>query len=296
MASIPYRKFKLVNGNGTEFPLANPSKKVFGNNPQGLGYTKTLNILRLGDDNFIPYQIFNLDPINFEILFYDDTLSDKYQKYNDFISFLSFKPLYLLYQKPNSFTWYRRAIETMSLTKTEVSYQDRMMHCQMQVQTLGFWEDNDVNVIETSQLLESGKVYPITYPFSYGSSSLSGIALKSIGMLESPLQITINGTVSNPQYILYDSNDNVYGRGKFNGTFDKVYINPDEANEELTLERNGAVLDNPLSYQDLTVGSPYEIYVTFLKLKTGDSKIRFIVDGGFSGSVRLEWRNRYVSV
>lgn len=293
--ALDYRKFKLLNGIGNEYFLTEKSHKVFGNNPQGLGYTKTLSILRLGDDNYIPYSIINLDQINLELLFYDEKNANKYQNYVEFVDFLSHKPLYLMYQRPNSFTWYRRAVETLGLTKTEVS-QDGMLHSNLQLQTLSFWEDGTSNVIETSQQLETGKIYPIKYPINYGGSSLDGITLISVGMLDTPLEITINGTVVNPQYILYDANDTVYGRGKFNGQFDKVYINSDEANEALTLERNGAILDNSLSYQDLTVGSPDEIYVTFLKLKTGTNKIRFIVDGGFTGTVRIEWRNRYVSV
>jgi len=293
--ALEYRKFKLLNGIGNEYTLTDKNHKVFGSNPTGLGYTKTLSILRLGDDNYIPYSIINLDQITLDLLFYDDKNANKYQNYADFVNFLSYKPLYILYQRPNSFTWYRRAVETLGLSKTEVAT-DGMMHCTLQLQTLSFWEDGTSNVIETSQQLETGKVYPITYPFSYGGTSLDGIQLISMGMIDSPIEITINGTVVNPQYILYDENDTVYGRGKFSGTFDHVFINSDEANEALILERNGAVLDNPLSYQDLTVGSPNEIYVTFLKLKTGRNKMRFIVDGGFTGTVKLEWRNRYVSV
>ena len=66
--AIPYRKFKLVNGAGSEFALTNPNHKVFGDNPQGLGYSKTMQTLRLGDDNLIPYQIFNLDQMSFDIV------------------------------------------------------------------------------------------------------------------------------------------------------------------------------------------------------------------------------------
>lgn len=294
--ALPYRKFKLKNGVGAEFTLTEPTFKAFASNPQGLGYSKTISTLRLGDDNLIPYQIFNLDQMSFEILFYDDSLSDKYQKYNDFVSFLSRKPLYLQYQKPNSFTWYRRAIETLTLTKTEVDHDSKILRCPFTILPLSFWEDDTANVIETDNQIESGKVYPIRYPFSYGDTALSNIPLTSLGMLNTPLEITISGTVVNPQWILYDENDNVYGRAKLNGSFDSVYVNSDEANEQLVLERGGLILDNPMSYQDLTIGSPNEIFITFLKLQTGKSKIRFIVDGGFDGTVKIVWRNRYVTV
>lgn len=294
--AIPYRKFRLVNGVGAYFTLTEPTYKVFADDPAGLGYSKTMQTLRLGDDYMIPYQIFNLDQMTFTIRFYDDKLADKYQKYNDFINFLSHKPLYLQYQKPNSFTWYRRRIETLSLGKTQVDYQNRMLNCPFVIQPLTFWEDDKSNVIETDNLFESGKVYPISYPVIYGNTSINHINMVATGLLDAPIQITIDGSVVNPQYILYDEKGNVYGRGKFNGTFDRVYVNSDEAEEYIELQRGGLILDNPLSYQDLTIGSPNDVYVTFLKLKTGNSHIRFVVDSGFTGSVKLEWRNRYVTI
>ena len=292
-----YRRFKLLNGNGQEFELTNKNFKVFANDPTGLGFTKTISAMRLGNDNIVTYSLINLDTINFELLFYDDNLAQKYQKYDDFIAFLSSKPIYLLYQKPNSFDWYRRKVESMSLSKSEVE-RDKMLHCEFVMQTLSFWEDNTPNVIvlTTSEETES-KTYPITYPFRYGGEeSIANSRLYSKGMLESPLKITIDGTSVNPQYILYDDQQNIYGRGRFNGTFDKVFINAIDSEETIELYNSGVLLDNPLAYQDLTVGNANQIMVTFLKLKYGWSNLRFILGNNFEGSVMVEWRNRYVSV
>lgn len=292
---MKYRKFKLLNGLGVEFNLTEQNIKVFGNNPQGLGYSRTMSLLRLGDENIIPYQIINLETIDLEILFYDNKLIDKYQKYNDFIDFLSHKPLYFLYQKPNSFKWYRRKVEVLSLTKTEV-LRDGILHCPFRLQTLGFWEDNDSHIIDTSNVNLEGKVYPITYPFKYGATALSNIQIVSEGVLDTPLEMTINGQVTDLQYNLYDNRGNVYGKGKILGTFDRIYINSDEANEDIQLTRGGLLIDNPLYYQDLTIGSPNEVYITFLKIKTGINKLSFNVDLGFDGDIKIEWRNRYVTI
>ena len=258
---MQYRKFKLQNSLNHEYDLTNRNFKVFANQPQGLGFSKTLSVLRLGDENFIPYSMINLDAINFELLFYDDKLSDKYQKYVEFIDFISHKPIQLLYQRPNSFTWYRRGVEIVSLTKTEVSYQDNMLHCPFVMQTLTFWEDNEANVIETELTFEEegGKIYPITYPINYGYDTISNLGLTSVGLLDTPIEFTITGLTQNPQYILYDNNNNVYGRGKFNGTFDKIYVNSKESEEQIKLYYNNLMLNNPFSYQDLTVGSPNEV-------------------------------------
>lgn len=293
---MQYRKFRLLNSQNSIFELTDKNFKVFASNPAGLGFSKTVSLYRLGDENLVPYSMINLDQISFEILFYDESLADKYQKYNDFVNFISHKPIYLLYQKPNSFNWYRRLIESMSLSKTEVSL-DGMLHCSYNMQTLTFWEDNDVNEkVVNSGSVSDGKIYPLTYPFKYSSSSLSNIELMSIGFLDSPMQITIDGTTTDPQYILYDEKGEIYGRGKFNGTFDKVYINSSESNEQLVLQRNDLILSNPMSYQDLTIGSPNDIYVTFLKLKLGVNRMSFILGDSFEGSVRIEWRNRYVTI
>lgn len=293
-----HRNFQLINGNNVTYELSsNEIHKVFANSPEGLGYSKTISYLRLGDENLIAYSIFNLDDIDLEILFYDDKISSKYQKYQEFVSFLSFKPLYLLYNLPNSFNWYRRKVESISLGKTEVDHDDSILHCPFKLNTLTFWEDNNINSITVSRNLEGdGKIYPIEYPFKYGSLATDHILLTSKGMLASPLEITINGTVANPQIILYNSDDEVYGRTKLNGVFDKVYINSEDSNEKLELTRGGLLLDNPLGFQDLTIGSPNEVYITFLKLQTGTSYIRFVLDDDFDGDVQIKWRNRYVSV
>lgn len=295
--ALSYRKFSLVNGNNITYDLSEYSHKVFANSPQGLGYSKTISYLRLGDENLIAYSMFNLEDIDFEILFYDDKLSSKYQKYQEFLIFLSYKPLYLLYNLPNSFDWYRRKVESVSLCKTEVDKTDSMLHCPFKLNTLTFWEDNKVNSLTVKRNLEGdGKIYPIEYPIKYGALATDRVELTAKGMLSSPLEITINGNVTNPQIILYNKNNEVYGRCKLNGTFDKVYINSEDANEKLELTRGGLLLDNPLGYQDLTIGSPNEIYITFLKLQTGNSYLRFILDDDFTGDVQINWRNRYVSV
>lgn len=291
-----YRKFRLLNGKNNYYELTEKNFKVFANQPQGLGFTKTMSLLRLGDENIVSYSQVNLDTINLELLFYDEQNADKYQKYEEFINFISFKPLYLLYQRPNSFDWFRRQIENASLTKTEVSV-DGMLRCDYEIQCLTFWEDNEVNVLEPKINTEvESKQYPLQYPFMYGGEGMENLKLYSKGILESPLQITIDGIVTDPQYILYDENENIYGHGKFIGTFDKVYVNSKESEETVELTRNGTLVDNPLGYQDLTVGNANQIYVTFLKLKTGLSTLRFITSQEFTGNVKIEWRNRYVSV
>lgn len=291
-----YRKFRLTNAIGQTFELTDKNFKVFANEPQGLGFSKTVSMLRLGDENLIYYLMYNLDQIQFELLFYDEGNSSKYQKYNDFINFLSFGDIYLQYQRPNSFVWYRRSIEVMSLSKSEVDYRDTMLHCPMVMTPLGFWEDDEQRVVNVTSEQEVGKNYPINYPFQYGGNTLSHIELIGEGALETPIELIVDGTVTDPQWLLYDNDDNIYGRGRLIGTFDYIYINSEEVNESISLMYNDMFLDNPLSYQDLTIGSPSEVYITFMKLKAGNNHLRVITNLGFEGDVTVRWRNRYVSV
>ena len=110
------------------------------------------------------------------------------------------------------------------------------------------------------------------------------------------MEISIIGTCENPQYSLYDEADNHIGIGRFIGTFDSIYVNSDEAEESIILTRDGVVIDNPYNYQDLTVGEPDQSYVTFIKLQPGINKIAFAIDPTARVTVRVEWRNRYISV
>ena len=175
-----------------------------------------------------------------------------------------------------------------------------MLHCNFSMQTLSFWEDDEVQIITVkneSSVGEDKKIYPITYPFKYGGNQLDKVVVNSSGTLSTPIEITIDGTVTNPQYILHDGySGDVYGRGKFNGTFDYVYVNSLEIAETIELIQNGGVVTNPYRYQDFSIGSPNEIQITFLKLNVGQSYFQFLVNDGFDGTITLKWRNRYVSV
>lgn len=288
------RRFSLMNGNGDVQTLTEPNEKVFGHNPTGLGFTTSPAFLRLGNDNIKTYSQYDMSEKTLEILFFDEGNDAKYKKYNDFVRFLVVEPIYLIYEINDKA--YRLKVFINSLSKGEVSHEDSMLHCNLSMIPMSFWEDNLPNIIETTRTVtDDSKSYPLERPYEYGSLSTENIEINSIGTIDSPLKITITGNVVNPSYALADEFGNVYGIGRFIGSFDKIVVNAEEAEESIELYQDGILLENPYNYQDLSIGNGNS-YITFLKMKTGLNKISFNLDVGFGGNVRVEWRNRYVSV
>ena len=92
------RKFYITNGKNNVKYLTVPSSKIFMNDPKGLGYSQTLSTDQYG--NKINAQAdTNFGTIDGEIVFLNDTMSGKYDKYNSFVDFLSYKPLVLYRQQ-----------------------------------------------------------------------------------------------------------------------------------------------------------------------------------------------------
>ena len=189
---------------------------------------------------------------------------------------------------------YKIARPLIYLTKTEIE-EDGILHCPISLKRQTLWFSDTVNVIEASATVENGKEYPLQRPYAYGSIGYGNIQMLNDGMTEAPILIEVEGDVTDLQYSLAQDGE-VYGRGKILGSYDYVSINSDDLNENITLKVDGSNIPNAVNYQDLTVGSPNEIYVTFLKLKSGVSTLRFTLGDGFDGKVRVSWRNAYLSV
>lgn len=293
-----YRKFSFTNSNNTTWELTNPEFESFAANPTGLGFGADTSFLRVGNDNLLTYSQWTMGNKTFDIMFYGKSLASKYQMYNDFIKFLVYEPIYLLYETPNSEQTYRMKVKVSSLGKTEVDPSTSALVCPISMTPMSFWEDNLVNSVTVSNtVVDDGKSYPLQRPYHYAQSDISNIQINCEGTIESPMQITIAGTTTDPQYSLYDEAETLYGIGKFSGSYTSVMVNSDEAEESISLEANGSPVSNPYNYQDLTIGSPDTVEVTFLKLRPlTKSKMSFSLSQGFSGTVTIEWRNRYLSI
>lgn len=292
-----YRKFSLTNGNSATWDFTEKTNSYFAANPSGLGLSISNSLLRLGNKQKLIEQTYEFIDKSFEVLFYGDTLDEIYYDYNKFVEFLSVGDISLIYDIPSQSTSYRISVVVDMLDKTEVK-DNGIMSCGFTLTPLSFWEDNIKNVLNISSSAsgDDGKAYPLTRPYKYAISSLNNIEIDILGTIESPLEITIEGTTTNPQYSLFNENGDVIGIGEFEGTFDKVYVNSDEVNEEIILSANNVELENPYNYQKIDIGDYETMKITFLNLQKNYNRLSFNLGSTFDGTVILEWRNRYISV
>lgn len=274
---MTYRKFWMTNGNGQTIQFADSVSKIFLNNPTGLGVSNTLTSNVYANQLNVISSDQSFNTIGGEYIFYDVSNADKYSLYNDFVTFLTYKPLTLYYQIPTSTPkTYSIDVEVLSIEKTEVKT-DGMLRCSFQLQTLSRWRG--AGVIESYR--PSGTLF---------STLLDNDSHMPVGV-----EITMTGTDMENPYITFSQNSEVYGEAKFDGTFSKVYVNSKDGIQTVELEQGGSVLANPLSYQDLSISNG-TIYVTFIKLAKGSTRLQFGIDSGSFSNILVRYNPIYRSV
>lgn len=298
MVTSMVRKFSLINADNATWDFTDPAEKIFASNPAGLGLSLSAETIRLGDKLKVTESKYEFVNKTFDVLFYGDTLREMYADYNRFVDFITVGDISLLYEIPSQDVKYRIKVLVSELTKTEVK-DNGYMTCGLSLTPLSFWEDNEKRVIEisSSSAVADGKHYPLQRPYFYGESGFGDVEINITGNMETPFEITIDGETTDPQYSLFGNNNTPVGVGGFNGTFGYVYVNSDEIDEEIILKNTSDVeLAHPYNYQDLRIGDNETTKVTFFNLKKGYNRLSFNLGGTFEGSIKIEWRNRYISV
>lgn len=268
------RKFYLVNSIGQTQTLTDKGTRVFMNEPNGLGYSNSLNTVTRPDFLTLVSTEQAFGTISGEVIFYDTDNADRYQKYNDFVTFLTYAPLKFYYELPLSTPeTYYCDVELLSIEKSE-SGTDNFMRCQISLQMLSRWKGAKVT------LTGSGSTYTIT----------------NDGHIPVGFEITIEGSMENPYFTL-EQDGEVYGEAKFDDAtaFDSVYVNSADGQQNVVLMQGGSVIANPLSYQDLSISNG-SIYVTFVKLARGESTLTIGMDSGSVTSVSIAFEPIYRSV
>lgn len=288
------RKFWLVNSLNEVYNLS--QDKIFFYQPKGLGFGVDYASQKLGNSELLLSNSYSLDDVGGELLFMQDTLEEKYQKYKEFINFIVRKPLELHYQMPGSNEDYYSNVLFIQADKEEVK-EDGILRIPCVFHRTTEWlTTKDYVLTLTNTALENGKEYPLVRPYHYAGSSLTNTKIENKGTSDTGFSFSIDGRVENPQFTL-SQNGEVYGICKLDGTFDFVQIDSNDLTESIYLEYNGAFLSNPHSYQDFSIRNGIS-YLTWCKLKVGTSVFVFNCSNidTFNGKITIIFKNSYVSV
>lgn len=262
------RKFWLKNGSGDVYELTDHGHKVFLNEPNNLGYTKTISVSRYGNAQIARGEVYDF-PAPAGVLVFYGTNAERYAQYNDLMRWLMVKPISLYYQLPSGQT-FNIDCEVVQVDKDESK--NGVMACNVQFNGLSFWKGEKVS-----------------------ESFYSFANLNNAGDLPAGAKLVINGSITDPFVKYSNENGALYGEAKFNGTFSKVTIESADGRESVALEAGGAVLPNPLGFQDLSISNG-AILVTFVKLKRGATRLELGSAGDFNGSATIEYTPQYISV
>ena len=286
------RKFWLTNSKDEKYELTDKNSKIFLLNPSGLGFKKGITLSRFGNEVNVEEITYAMPEPQGELLFHKNSLSGKYQDYQDFLQFAKKRPLKLYYQTPNTFdSWYIDC-EILQLEKSEVA-NDGLMHCAIVFAGTSFWKTTKEYEVVVEEQLVGGKIYPYTYPFEYEGNSFAHIELQSNGTMETGFRFEINDEVQNATLSLYQD-DEKYGEIKILGTYDKIKVDTRDNHESIYLEYNGSAIANPTSKFDLSSNGEYQ--TPFPKLRVGDNVLTFSYGGVFTKSIHIKWQDLFSSI
>lgn len=291
-----YRRFWLINSLGNRYDFTLKEHDVFLDSPQGLGFKKTITTQRIGDDEIITDEQYELPTVTGDILFL--AANDyAYEEYRNFIDFIKHTPLVLHYQTPNSQYSYYMNCQITNLEKTEYDSDGRYLQCPITFTGNSLWLNAQNTVLEVSNNeTGEGKYYPLERPYYYSGSSLTDITLNNLSDIPVGFIFEVIGDVTNPKLTVLQ-NDVSYGIIKINGSFDYLKVDTNDSSESIYLEKDGNEIANPVSYQDLDAADGIS-QLTFFKLKVGESRLSFTCDSiaSFDGNIKLVWQDKRISV
>ena len=266
------RKFWMKNGNEQTIQFADSISKIFINNPTGLGVSNTLTTNQYTDKLDLINSEQNFHQIGGEYLFYDVENKDKYEQYNNFITFLTHKPLTLYYQIPTEpVKTYSIDVDVLSIDKTEVKT-DGALRCNFSLQALSRWKGEEV-VINLQRATTFDVVNDGHMPVGFEINITNITTTPSTGSSTVQMTFEQNGDVYG--VISFRIKDGGGGAAPVEDWFRQVYVNSNDGEQNVVLRKqSNVIIPNPLSYQDLTVSNGI-LYMTFVKLARGTSTLKF---------------------
>lgn len=310
-----YRKFKLVNSLNQTYELTDHNFKQFLHTPQGLGYRKDLDGIRVGNRFKIVKREYSLPSPSGELIFYDEMNENKYDAYHNFVKFASFYPLKLYYYVPSNDRTEEEAssiyleCEVIQTNKSEVSYNGSILRVPVSFKGLTFWLSSQLSQlnVSASSIDDSTYYYPLNLPIleprlHFGLDPMRNIVMNNDGSLNTPVAYTITGRCKDPYIRFFEKKDDEYieyGASKFIGSFDSVYVNSNDNDQNIILSYGGSDISNPAEKQDLSIANvddeENEFFLTFLKIKPGVTYATISFNNDFTGTVNINWRNEYIS-
>ena len=188
------RKFYLINALGQKISLQDKNNAMFFY-PEGLGFERSFEYQNIRE---IFAEILNA-PVQKRI---PGTLvfvgTDVYKKYRDFMLFIAFKPLRLIYETDTEF------FINVNVSKTEKGELTvpGLLQCAVEFETLGRFYKT-VSAISKIIQQQAGKTYPYEYSYTYQSEISQTVNIASDSPNSSPCKIVVIGPAVNPSWYHY---------------------------------------------------------------------------------------------
>lgn len=187
-----------------------------------------------------------------------------YQGYTDFLKYVrESKELRLFYEVNHNAKYVYVAFK--SITKTQLEY--GTLQCKLVLDKLSLWQQKK-NYEVTIGIVSGGKVYPYTYPYTYAFSYAGQVLIQNDGEVNAPLNIEIEGAVSNPRIEIYSGDDLVSTMQLYvSSTNCKIQVHAEETNQYMVKIENG-IETNIYQLQDFN-------FENFLFIPNGSFKLIF---------------------
>jgi hypothetical protein len=274
------RKIWLESETGSVFEF-NEANRTLVTNLSGFGIN-LLNGYISYNDNYKKYlENIPLTDISATLLFLNG-----YEGYGRFVEYLENNSELRLYFVTKSKKRYCR-VNVRELTKSDISANSIIS--ELKLEKTSMWLLDVMNSIELNNEVV-GKVYPHTFPYLYNESYQGIVELNNKGYRPAPTIIQINGSVKNPQVLLYKDDILVSSLRVYIETdneFHKVIIDSRENLQKIVKLENHLVT-NIYDQQDFTKD-------TFLYLPVGITKVVFDPGKLSSATCNIMFVENYLS-
>lgn len=192
------REFKLINEKGQEYSLMDLYNYCFLSEPSGLGYSYSTEYQQLGNTFLTNLRKMEQGQISGTANFSN---YDNYRKLIDFIE--NSEQLKFAYKIPytTGFKEYFKDVQIQSISKTQ-KQTDGIIKEAITFDCLSLWYEE--NTIEyTIEPMEDEMRWDFYWDSYFNDSNSTNIEYANKGQVEAPIQLEIDGTVSNPKIQLF---------------------------------------------------------------------------------------------